>query len=125
MVCWDAVSYTHLTLPTTNCLRYRRATVSVAMHDGWCGFGISRIIPTENSARRALSDLTFDGVVGYFREGGLLASMFEQFCTRNLCAESWDFIVEACKYEVHTYGHHDVFWNRDGFKMSSTRTKAP
>ena len=86
------------------------------MHDGWCGFGISRIIPTEDAAPRMLSDPTFDGVLGYVQEGGSLASMFEQYCTRNLCAESWDFIVEACKYEVHTYDHHDAFWDCDGLK---------
>ncbi|CAM9979007.1 unnamed protein product, partial [Ectocarpus sp. 4 AP-2014] len=40
-----------------------------------------------------------DGILGYVQAGGSVASMFEHFCTRNLCAESWDFIVAACKYE--------------------------
>lgn len=47
-----------------------------------------------------------DGVLGYIEEGGLVASMFEHFCTRNLCVENWDFIVAACKYEVRREEMH-------------------
>jgi len=74
------------------------------MHEDWCGAGISRIIPIENhpvSVLRISSGLTVDGVLGYVEKGGAVAAMFENFCTRNLCAESWDFIVAACEYEVH------------------------
>ena len=77
--------------------------MSVAMHDGWCGYGISRINPTEGSltlTRPKPSDPTRDGVLGYVEEGGAVASMFEHFCTRNLCAENWEFVVAACTYEV-------------------------
>ncbi len=76
------------------------------MHEGWCGAGIARIIPTENglvSVPRISSGPTVDGVLGYVDEGGAVASMFEHFCTRNLCAESWEFIVAACEYEVQPY----------------------
>lgn len=75
------------------------------MHDGWCGFGISRVIPTEcvDSLQTSASGPTDDGVLGYAREGGPIADMFEHYCTRSLCAESWDFIVAACKYEVRLY----------------------
>lgn len=77
----------------------------MAIHDGWCGYVTSRITPTEDysiSMRPKSSGPTYHGVLGYVEEGGPVASMFEYFCTRNLCAESWDFIVAACEYEVNT-----------------------
>jgi len=36
----------------------------------------------------------------YAREGGGVAALFGKFCTRNLCAESWDFIVDSVAYKV-------------------------
>lgn len=93
-------------LPTTDAPFVKRVLVSVAMHDGWCGFGISRVIPTEGwlgSLPSTASSPTNDGVLGYAQQGGPIADMFKHFCTRSLCAESWDFVVAACKYEVRLY----------------------
>lgn len=38
--------------------------------------------------------------LSYAREGGVLATLFGDFCRRCLCEESWEFIVEAVAYEV-------------------------
>ncbi|CAB1110920.1 unnamed protein product [Ectocarpus sp. CCAP 1310/34] len=77
--------------------------ISVAIHDGWCWFGTPRVVPTEgwavSASTRSSGPTHGDGVLGYAQEGGSVASMFKHFCTRSLCAESWDFIVAACKYE--------------------------
>lgn len=88
-------------------LRWRCTTVGA-------GFVKSRITPTQGVAISVQpntlkistrSGPTCNGVLGYAEEGGPVASMFEDFCTRNLCAESWDFIVAACRYEVKYTTH--------------------
>ena len=72
------------------------------MHDDWCGFGTPKVVPTEvSSVLGKPSGRKRDGVLEYAEEGGEVAAMFESFCARNLCGESWDFIVAARKYEVH------------------------
>ncbi|CAB1100119.1 unnamed protein product [Ectocarpus sp. CCAP 1310/34] len=77
--------------------------ISVGIHDGWRWFGTSTVVPTEgwavSASNRSSGPTHGDGVLGYAQEGGSVASMFEQYCMRSLCAESWDFIVAACKYE--------------------------
>lgn len=39
------------------------------------------------------------GALPIARAGGEMGDLFGQFCRKHLCMESWDFIVEVCKYE--------------------------
>ncbi|CAN0140651.1 unnamed protein product, partial [Scytosiphon promiscuus] len=43
------------------------------------------------------------------RNGGAMGARFAEFARANLCMESWDFIVDAVRYEEEPTGSDDQF----------------
>lgn len=75
------------------------ALVPVCRHYGCIGGGKTFVLPVQGHYCR--SDCDKQGVCDFAHEGGELAKMFGDFCRKNLCMESWDFIMDSVAYEVH------------------------
>lgn len=49
------------------------------------------------------TEMTSDDVEGslcLIKKGGKTANRFGKFCQKNLCMESWDFVLDAVNYEM-------------------------
>eukprot|EP00904_Undaria_pinnatifida_P000027 jgi/Undpi1/10024/HiC_scaffold_28.g12478.m1 len=73
------------------------ALVPVCRHYGCIGGGKTFVLPVQGHYCR--SDCDKQGVCDFAHEGGELAKMFGDFCRKNLCMESWDFIMDSVAYE--------------------------
>lgn len=72
--------------------------VPVSKYHGRHGKGKTGVVPLEVPIRR-----TFDNqrnVYYYAQEGGEVAELFGEFCRKNLCMESWDFVLDSVAYKV-------------------------
>lgn len=56
------------------------------------------IVPVENVDGAEAAESTA-GVLTLATKGGEMADKFDIFCKKHLCQESWDFIVDATRYE--------------------------
>ncbi len=83
----------------------RSLLVPMVSHQiGLRGLAKRGVLPVElNPNVDAMSDVA--GSLTIARAGGEMGKLFEEFCRRHLCMESWNFIVDVCKYEasVRTY----------------------
>eukprot|EP00752_Nemacystus_decipiens_P012857 g11384.t1 len=68
---------------------------------GWCSWRY-RVVPVDDGRASSRGQLIPDAdcVIDFACKGGVLAKLFGQFCERNLCSESWEFVVEAVHYET-------------------------
>lgn len=58
------------------------------------------VVPSESDDADVSVTLVAAGVLEIARKGGEMGELLEKFCREHLCLESWDFIVDVCKYET-------------------------
>ncbi|CAM9577281.1 unnamed protein product [Scytosiphon promiscuus] len=81
--------------------------VRVHRKNHWSWFA-SAVCPIENDAEIGATPGT-DDVLTLARKGGAMSHRFAQFVRENLCMESWDFVVDAVRYEQESTAVDDQF----------------
>lgn len=101
----------------------------IAKYQGWVGSSRKyNVVPVEDgtgNTKRTLAPAAY-GVISIARDGGMPAELFGGFCEKNLCSESWDFVLVAVQYEMvrarmGTYLNHSRFLKRKGRVIKNLR----
>lgn len=77
----------------------------IARYQGWVGSAWRySVVPVEGGKFRGTTRRkpvpVADGIIDFASDGGRPAELFGEFCEKNLCSESWDFVVIAVHYET-------------------------
>lgn len=74
------------------------ALIPVSRYYGWHGVRRRYVLPVEVPTSQSVDDK--EGVYDFAQEGGEVAEIFGEFCRKNLCMESWEFIRDSVVYKV-------------------------
>lgn len=86
-----------------------RVIIPLGAYEKWFGESKAAILPVEEGDDIPMEPISdTDGVLEIASKGGISSDRFGEFCRKNLCMESWDFIVEAVQYQVCI----NIFLNR-------------
>lgn len=66
------------------------------MRRGLCGV---MVIPLELDVDIEITSGDVEGSLCIAKNGGQMSDRFGKFCQKNLCMESWDFVLDAINYE--------------------------
>lgn len=80
-----------------------------AHRDGLRPWFRGNIVPVENIDGVGTA-AGMQGVLTLASTGSGMADLFADFCRKHLCQESWDFIVDATRYENMAVRNNVTFW---------------